>query len=472
MWVIPLLSAISLEWLKLWKPVNAFIVRKERKETWLWNKIEGEVWDVPIILIDDLYNSGNSFLKIVRSLEAIHKKASYFFAFVHFGNQAGIERLIENNIFIHYPFTLSDFWLTKWKEEEKHSVITPKIDCIYALKNPNRFLIVPKSNPLLYKKLIICWWEGWAMVWIEKDTGYILWSFQTWYHAKHKSILSSPVIKDGTIFFGAYDWNFYALDGETGALKWKNTFADFIGSSPTVSEKHNLLYIWTEHSSRSKWGLMAVHASTGEIEWFQPFSDFVHCSPWYSTVHDMVICWGNDMRIIICKWDTGEIIHDIEVDGEVKGWFWFSWDEDRVYFWSWSWKLYCLNIRTWKILWEYKTDGLIYTTPLVNKSGIFFWSYDKYFYHLGTDGLCIKKVKTGWKIASSANFLSDEIIMFWSNDGVIYFYNSTTHKVITTIIHGERITTKLLMENSSLYFSDHLNRLFRINNINCYPCLS
>jgi len=45
MWVIPLLAAITLEWLNRWTPVNAFIVRKERKETWLGNKIEWEVWN-------------------------------------------------------------------------------------------------------------------------------------------------------------------------------------------------------------------------------------------------------------------------------------------------------------------------------------------------------------------------------------------------------------------------------------------
>ena len=54
MGVIPLISAITLEGMRRGTPVNGFIVRKERKETGLGNKIEGAVGDETIIVLDDL----------------------------------------------------------------------------------------------------------------------------------------------------------------------------------------------------------------------------------------------------------------------------------------------------------------------------------------------------------------------------------------------------------------------------------
>ncbi len=471
MGVIPLLSAITLEWLKRWTPVNAFIVRKERKETGLWNKIEWEVSDVPIILIDDLFNSGNSFLKIVASLKSINKKASYFFAFIHFGNPVGIERLIENEIFIKYPFTLSDFWLKKGNEERKFSSINPKTKCLYAARNPNRFLIVPKSNPIIYDKLIICWGEGWAIAWIERDTGYILWNFQTGYHSKHKSILSSPIIVDEKIIFWAYDGNLYALNAGNGELQWKNAVADYIGSSPSYSRKHSLIYIGTEHASENrKWWLLAVDANSGDSIWFQDFSDFVHCSPWYSSIHDIVLCWSNSNRIIACDGATGDILWEMITEGEIKWWFWLSPDEEITYVGAWDGYIYALHTKTGELAWKFKTDNIIYATPLITEEGIFFWSYDKYFYHLGFDGECLQKIKTGGKIACQASTIKENIICFWSNDGLIYFYDTKNMRVITTLIHDERISTRVIYTNPKLYFYDHMNRLFEIQNINPYIC--
>ncbi len=473
MWVIPLLSAIILEWMHIWKPTNAFIVRKERKETGLGNKIEWVVWSERIILIDDLYNSGNAFLKICHSLEVLWKKPTNFFAFVHFWNETGIQRLIDKWVFIHYIFTLGDFGLRRWKIDNIFSVINPKSKFLYALKNPNRFLIVPKSNPLSYNKLLICWGEWWSMVWIEKDTWYIMWEFKTGYHERHKSILSSPISVGNLVIFWAYDGNLYALDAETGKEKWKNAFADFIGSSPCFSHKNNLLYIGTEHSSLNhKWGLLAVHKKTWENSWFVPFHSFVHCSPGYSEKNNLVVCGSNDNRIVICNWTTGEIQAELKVQWEIKWGFWFSKDESIAYFWSWDGNMYALDILTGEIQWQYKTDNIIYTTPLVVDNWIVFWSYDSYFYHLDFHGNLIQKIKTRGKIASSAVKINEEIIAFWSNDGNIYFYDIIRRSIITTILHDERITTKILYVNPDIYLCDHMNQIFQIQNINSYLWIS
>src|SRR5580700_2297067 len=60
---IPLLSAILMKSLSRGTPVNGFIVRKERKTYGAGNSIEGALTDAPIVMVDDLLNSGSSMEK-------------------------------------------------------------------------------------------------------------------------------------------------------------------------------------------------------------------------------------------------------------------------------------------------------------------------------------------------------------------------------------------------------------------------
>src|SRR5206468_1282404 len=60
---IPLLTALMLTAPAERGPVNGFIIRKDRKTTGMGNAIEGDVLDLPIILVDDSLNSGSSAQK-------------------------------------------------------------------------------------------------------------------------------------------------------------------------------------------------------------------------------------------------------------------------------------------------------------------------------------------------------------------------------------------------------------------------
>ena len=57
---IPLLAAILLSVPPERAEVTGFIIRREHKTKGLGQAIEGDVTDAPIILIDDILNSGSS----------------------------------------------------------------------------------------------------------------------------------------------------------------------------------------------------------------------------------------------------------------------------------------------------------------------------------------------------------------------------------------------------------------------------
>jgi eukaryotic-like serine/threonine-protein kinase len=72
--------------------------------------------------------------------------------------------------------------------------------------------------------------------------------------------LSSPVIWSGNIYFGSGDENIYALDANSGTLKWKFKTGDVVHASPAISE--GLLFV-------GSWDTFfyALDAATGAEKW-------------------------------------------------------------------------------------------------------------------------------------------------------------------------------------------------------------
>jgi outer membrane protein assembly factor BamB len=72
--------------------------------------------------------------------------------------------------------------------------------------------------------------------------------------------LSSPVVVQGTVYFGSGDGNLYAVDGGTGELKWKFKTGDVIHASPAYADGTLFVGSWDSY-------FYAVDAATGKEKW-------------------------------------------------------------------------------------------------------------------------------------------------------------------------------------------------------------
>ena len=71
---------------------------------------------------------------------------------------------------------------------------------------------------------------------------------------------SSPAIgADGTVYVGSYDNNVYALDGQSGQLKWKYITGGFVQSSPAIGADG------TVYASSNDGKIYALDGQTGEV---------------------------------------------------------------------------------------------------------------------------------------------------------------------------------------------------------------
>jgi outer membrane protein assembly factor BamB len=81
--------------------------------------------------------------------------------------------------------------------------------------------------------------------------------------------LSSPVIANGSVYFGSGDGNVYALDAAGGALEWKFKTGDVVHASPAVSNGVVFVGSWDRN-------MYALNAATGKEVWrFQTGNDTV-----------------------------------------------------------------------------------------------------------------------------------------------------------------------------------------------------
>lgn len=463
---IPFITGIILEWLKRWKKVNGFYVRKTRKEKGLGNMIEWNLTEEKIIIVDDVLNGWQSIFTVYKALASINKNIFKSFVFVNFWNPIGQSVIKENFINFNYLFTLSDFWLsdyTQWGFANQ-PIIYPKFKKLFELPCQNLFLDTPKSNPILLWNQIFLTGEWWDFFSVNKDTGDIIWKTLLPKTFGHKNILSSPLRIENEIVFGNYDGNIYFLDIQSWKINFVlETMADFIGSSPCYHSGKNILFIGCEHAcATSKWSLIAFDIKLKQILWEKSFADFVHASPAVSVSRNIVICGGNDGKIIWVD-VMGNIFFEHQLKAPIKWSFVFSVDEKYVFFWTHDFHFYKINLENWEIDFSFPTENIIYTTPLTREENIFFWSTDKKFYHLLSNGEMIKKIKTNGKIFGQPIAIENNWVIFSSNDGFIYFYDFVMKKIVWSIFHGEKINNKLIFENGYLYVLDHVWGLYKYN---------
>ena len=79
---------------------------------------------------------------------------------------------------------------------------------------------------------------------MEADTGDEIWRFET-----GKSIKSSPVVADDTVFCGGGDRNLYAVDVASGAEKWKFNVGRKINGVSPISVAESMVFVGGNHVS-------------------------------------------------------------------------------------------------------------------------------------------------------------------------------------------------------------------------------
>jgi len=143
------------------------------------------------------------------------------------------------------------------------------------------------SSPTLAEGTLYVGSAGKKLYAVDAETGQVRWSF-----AAQASIRSSPAVSDGTVYFGSWDGNVYAVSGESGEEVWSYDSGAPVQGSPAVVGDRVIV------GSRSA-RVLALDALDGEVEWTYVFADgsWVESSP--AVVGDIVYVGSSDALVLL-----------------------------------------------------------------------------------------------------------------------------------------------------------------------------
>lgn len=448
---IPLITGLAMALFEQGHDVNAFFIRKSRKKDGMLKMVEGTINTEKIILVDDLINTGKSFIRQVEVAEALGKKVHAVFTILRFRDEKYYSYFHDRGIRVVSLFTLDDFKdslgtsLFKYKNEDKFSVPMPfKAEWYFKSENPNYFYVVPKSVPIIDREKVYFGSDNGNFWAINQNDGSAVWKYKVGFHAKGKYIFSSPAIYKDIVYFGAYDGNFYALNKDTGKREWIFMEADWIGSSPCVASGLNIVFVGLEFGLwKKRGGIAALDADTGKKKWEYFMPGLTHSSPAYSEKHGTVVCGCNDFSVYAFDARRGNLLWEFGTKGEVKASFAFDEKRDIVMLGSYDSNIYILKTKTGELVHKIKTDEAIYSTPLVHDNFAYIASLDKNLYCINLDtGTIVWKFATNGRIFASPEIIGDKIYI-GSNDGRLYELDAKTGKNTAFFQATERITNKI-----------------------------
>lgn len=176
-----------------------------------------------------------------------------------------------------------------------------------------------------------------------------------WKFKANAPIFSSPVIYHGVVYAGALDSTLYAIQIETGKVEWKFKTGGEIRS--TVCLYEDKLYLYSGDGS-----LYAI-SRTGKLLWS------------FKTLGGIL----GDRRH-----DFADYFQSSPVA-----------DNRYIFFGAGDGRLYALNASDGQLIWCYKTNGVLHTTPAPYKDRVFIGSFDGHMYALAkADGQLLWKFKT------------------------------------------------------------------------------
>ncbi len=448
---IPLVTAIVMKGKQRGTPVSGFYIRKSRDRDGLMRQIEGTLTDQPIILVDDLINTGSSFQKQVTILEANGHGVAHIFAILAFRDVAAYEILTKRGICVHNLFSLDEFD-TKLPD----IVQTPQelFETIWKFSpgDPGFEHVNQKSAPVLDTKHIYFGSDKGTFYALDQNTGAVVWQFETGAHPSHKGIFSSPIIHDDVVYFGAYDGNVYALDAKTGKKRWTNSDADWIGSSPALAPEKKLLYIGLEFGLfRKRGGIAAIDMKTGVTTWKDRTSHFTHGSPLYIPEEGIVIIGSNDCTLYAYDAESGTRRWLYQTSGDLKTKAAYDAKRRQVVVASYGGPLYAFGARDGAVRWAYSTGGL-YSNPLIQGDVVYIASLDKSLYCLNLEtGKKKWAFSTGGRIFASP-ILVENSLFIGSNDGKLYELDPESGRLRGSHQFSERIVNAIAYNPATKHF--------------------
>lgn len=475
---IPLVTAIVMKGRERGKIVNGLYARKSRKKSARMRVLEGTLGPEPVIVVDDLVNTGQSLERIAVVLADAGAHVTDVCTIL------ALRSMTDHPITKHFngarvfSFFSSDTFGVRLLTDTP----TPQyergfsIDWKFQAPHPSLQQVIPKSAPTVDDSSVYLGSDNGVMYALDQNDGATRWTYRVGLFPFGKGIFSTPAVAKGVVFFGAYDGNCYALDAMSGERKWVYRDADWIGSSPALAPDLGLLFIGLEFGLfRKHGGIAALSMETGAEAWsMREMTDFTHCSPLYVRDARCVVIGSNDGTVYCFSAKKGTLQWTFRTEGSVKASFAYDRERKCVIFGSFDGHIYALDIRTGTPAWSFDTGEATYMTPAVDGSLAYVASLNKRVFALNlADGSVQWSFTTRGRVFASP-VVAEGLVWIGSNDGRLYGFDPATGAVRSYFQTSERIVNAIAYNAATRKFfvPTQKNELYCIERTDTAPSSS
>ncbi len=278
---------------------------------------------------------------------------------------------------------------------------------------------------------------------LQANSAELLWRYPT-----SASVLSSPAVSDGLVFFGCKDCHIYCVNATTGELVWRFPTGHEVNSSPAVYE--GCVYVGCDDG----W-VYCMNISTGMPVWIMWAGGYVRSSPAVvdgqvfigSGSHD-VLCYNSSDGALIWRYPTTQRVDSSPavVDGV-------------VYVACDDYCLYALNASTGEKIWSQYTGSNL-NTPCLSNGYIYIGAYNGWVTCVeASTGTRVWTTQTGDTVASSAAAAYGRIYV-GSEDGNIYCLNASDGAQLWQTKTGYWVWSSPAVANGYLFVGSQDYRLY------------
>ncbi len=234
------------------------------------------------------------------------------------------------------------------------------------------------------------------------------------------AIYGSPVVFEELVYVAGYNGKIYALNAETGALRW-------------------------------------VYPRTGNLD---PIVSGLVVGL------DKLYFSCSDGSVYALDVATGDLLWEFATESEDKIWSTPAYEAGTLYVASFDKKLYAINATDGTELWQFEVGGAFASTPLVDNGTVYIGTLDRYFYAINAADGTLKWEFQAEKWFWTRAVVFEDTIYVGCFDNKVYALNALTGVEITEFDLESPVRSWPVLDGDRVLVASEAGKIYAIDAVN------
>lgn len=270
------------------------------------------------------------------------------------------------------------------------------------------------------------------------------WQYQT----QNALLETSPIIVNGIVYISSTDTFLYALDAQSGALKWSQKLGPML-TTPAVA--NGVIYVGSEYGT-----IYALDATTGVLKWSRSLGGTMLSAP--VVVGGVIYTGSLDFNMYALNATTGTVKWSKNLGTSVGSAVAVS--NNVVYAGLASGHVVALNARTGALIWDASVSLNAIGGELVVANGLVYATSDSLFAIDASTGALVWYDLVSYPSASYSVAVADGMLFAGLGSNTFYAFNALTGQVLWTYVAGSVIIPSPTVANKVVYFCSSDGNLY------------